>query len=510
MPRPRSEMRRIREVLRLHAELGDNLSAVAAGVGLARSTVRSYLRRAAAAKIDTGADLSDEALGAALFPSAPVDDGGRPTPDWAMIDQELRRYKHVTRKLLWLEYKAAHPEGYEFSQFKLLLSRWQKSSGRGLSMRQVHRAGESVQVDYAGDTVMVMDGGVARQAQLFVACLPCSGLIYAEATWTQGHADWLSSHIRLFSFLAGVPAKIVPDNLKVGVTHASFYDPVINASYAALIKHYGTAVVPARVKRPRDKPAVENGVLQACRWLLAPLRHHQFFSLAELNEKLGKLVAELNDKPMAAPRDGSRRSLFEAVERTALKPLPPDPYLVGEWTIGCTVNVDYHIALERNFYSVPYRLVHKVVDVFVTPTGVQIFHRGERVASHVRATARNCWTTAAEHMPAAHTAVANQTPDRMRAEAAKVGIATAAYIEHLLAGRDHIQQGVRSCLGILRLARQHPVERVEAACRWALAAGAHSSGFVEQLLKTRRAIPDPQRDDGPGLHDNVRGSDYYH
>ncbi len=204
-------MRRIREVLRLHAELGENLSAVAAGVGLARSTVRSYLRRAAAAKIDARADLSDEALGAALFPSAPVDDGGRPTPDWAVIDQELRRYKHVTRKLLWLEYKAAHPEGYEFSQFKLLLSRWQKSSGRGLSMRQVHRAGESVQVDYAGDTVMVMDGGVARQAQLFVACLPCSGLIYAEATWTQGHADWLSSHFRLFSFLAGVPAKIVSD-----------------------------------------------------------------------------------------------------------------------------------------------------------------------------------------------------------------------------------------------------------------------------------------------------------
>jgi transposase len=505
-------MRRIREVLRLHGELGDNLSAIAAGVGLARSTVRAYLLRAAAAKIDATAatGLSDEALEAALFPVAPAGDGERPTPDWAMIDQELRRHKHVTRKLLWLEYKAACPEGYEFSRFNLLLSRWQKSSGRGLSMRQVHRAGESVQVDYAGDTVTVMDGGIARQAQLFVACLPCSGLIYAEATWTQGRSDWLSSHIRLFAFLGGVPARVTIDNLKVGVTHASFYDPVINVSYAALIKHYSTAVVPARVRKPKDKPAAENGVLQAYRWLLAPLRHHQFFSLAELNEKLAKLVAELNDKPMAAPRDGSRRSLFEAVERAALKALPSEPYVLGEWTIGCTVNVDYHIAFEWNFYSVPYRLVHKVVDAFVTPTSVQIFHRGERVASHVRATGRNCWITAAEHMPPAHSAVAKQTPDWIRAEAAKIGVATAAYVERLLNGRDHIQQGVRSCLGILRMARQHPVERLEAACRRALAAGAHSSGYVEQLLKSRRPIPDPLHDDGPGLHDNLRGSSYYH
>jgi transposase len=504
-------MRRVREVLRLHAELGANLSAVAAGARLARSTVRLYLRRAAAAGIDaTRADsLSDEALEAALFIPAVVDNE-RPTPDWAAVDAELRRHKHVTRKLLWLEYKTAHPDGYEFSQFKLLLSRWQKSSGRGLSMRQVHRAGETVQVDYAGDTVGVMDAGVPRQAQIFVACLPCSGLIYAEATWTQGHADWLSSHIRLFNFLGGVPARVVPDNLKVGVTHASYYDPVINASYAALIKHYQTAVVPARVRRPKDKPGVENGVLQTYRWLLAPLRHHQFFSLAELNTKLATLVTQFNDKPMAAPRAGSRRELFDAVERAALGRLPAEPYLVGEWKIACTVNIDYHIALERNFYSVPYRLVHKVVDAFMTPTTVQLFYRSERVASHLRAAGRNIWTTVAEHMPPAHRAVANRTPERIRAEAAQIGVATATYVEHLLSGRDHIEQGVRSCLGILRLARQHPAERLEAACRWALSAGAHSSGFVEQLLKSRRAIPDPRRDDGPGLHDNVRGSDYYH
>jgi len=215
--------------------------------------VRAYLERAAAAGLDAAAaeGLSEVALEAALFPPAPAADGRM--PDWAAVDQDLRRHKHVTRKLLWLEYKTANPAGFGFSQFKLHLSQWQKASGRGLSMRQVHHAGETVQVDYAGDTVTVAEGPISREAQIFVACLPCSGLIYAEASWTQTSEDWLSAHVRLFAFLGGVPAKVVPDNLKVGVTHASYWDPVINASYAALIKHYGTAVLPARVRKPRDK-----------------------------------------------------------------------------------------------------------------------------------------------------------------------------------------------------------------------------------------------------------------
>lgn len=511
MPRPRSEMRRIREIMRLYVELGDNHSAIAAASGVSRSTVRRFLERAALAELDmaTAVTLSDEALEAALFPpKASV--STRPEPDWAEIDAELRRHRHLTRKLLWAEYKATHPDGYELSQFKERLRTWQQASGRGLAMRQVHRAGAAVQIDYAGDTVTVVEGGGTRAAQIFVACLPSSGLIWAEATWTQGCEDWLASHVRLFAFLGGVPESITVDNLKVGVTHPSYYDPVINASYTALAKHYRTAVLPARVRKPRDKAAAESAVLQVERWVLAPLRHRQFFSLAELNAAIAALVTALNDKPMAPPRQDSRRSLFEAVERTALKPLPDEPYAVGQWKIACRVNVDYHIAVERNFYSVPHRLVRKPVDVFLTPTLVQVFHRGERVASHIRAKGHNHWSTSAEHMPPAHTTVASRTPDWVRAEAAKIGVATAAYVERLLTGRDHIQQGVRSCLGILRLAAKHPAERLEAACRWALAAGAQSSGFVEQLLKSRRPIPAPVTDDGPGMHANVRGSDYYH
>jgi len=506
-------MRRIREVLRLRGLLGENLTAIASGAGLARSTVRRYLQRAdevGIGKTLAAESLSDEALEAAIFPPAPVAGASRPLPDWDYVDRELRRHKQVTRKLLWLEYRTAHPDGYEFSQFKLLLAQWQKAAGRGLSMRQIHRAGVALQIDYAGDTQTVMDGGVAREAQIFVACLPCSGLIYAEATWTQSRQDWLSSHVRLFAFIGGVSEALICDNLKVGVTHSSFYDPVINASYAELAKHYGSAVLPARVRRPRDKPSVEGSVLIVERWVLAPLRNRQFFSLAELNEAVAKLVQEINDKPMSPPREGSRRSLFVAIERAALKPLPTEPYVVGEWKIQCRVNVDYHIALDHNFYSVPFSLAHKVVDAFITPSIVQILHRGERVASHQRASGQNQWVTLAEHMPPAHAAVANQTPDWVRAEAAKVGLATAAYVERLLTSRDYVQQGVRSCLGILRLARKYPHARVERACHHALSAGVTTSGYVEHLLKSSRPIPDAPADEGVGSHANVRGARYYH
>jgi transposase len=504
-------MRRIKEVLRLWAELGPNVSAVAAGAQTSRATTRRYVERAKAAGIDAAAaaGMTDEALEAALFP--PPTEKRRPEPDWAKLDGELRRHKHVTRELLWREYKETHPDGYELSQFKLLLKAWQKASGRGLSMRQVHRAGEAVEVDYAGDTVTILDHGIERAAQIFVACLPCSGLIYAEGTWTQGQEDWLSAHVRMFAFIGGVAAKVVPDNAKVGVTHPSYWDPVINPSYAALIKHYGTAVVPARVRKPRDKPSVESSVIQAYRWLLAPLRHRQFFSLAEFNQALGERLAELNDRPMAPPRQGSRRALFETVERAALKPLPAEAFVIGAWQTDCRVNVDYHIVVDRHYlYSVPYTLVHKSVDAFVTATGVQIFHRGERVASHPRLTGAMRYATQDEHMPSAHSAVAKRTPDWVRGEAAKVGIATAAYVERLLSGRDHVEQGVRACLGILRLAGKHPKERMEAACQRALVAGVRSSRFVEDLLKTGRAIPEAVGDDGPGRHANLHPPGTFH
>jgi transposase len=503
-------MRRIREVLRLSAAMGENISAIARGGGMSRSTVREYLARAKSAGVDavSSAGMTDEALESALFP--PLAEAKRPLPDWAKVDEELRKHKHVTRKLLWLEYKAAYADGYEFSQFKLLLKAWQKSSGRGLSMRQVHRAGEAVQVDYAGDKFIIIDQGAEREVNIFVACLPCSGLIYAEGSWTQGAEDWLSAHVRLFQFIGGVPAKVVPDNLKTGVTHASYWDPVINASYAALIKHYGAVVLPARVRKPKDKPSAENGVLQAYRWLLAPLRNQKFFSLPEFNQALSARVTELNDRSMAPPREGSRRALFEAIERAALKPLPAEPYVIGEWRLRCKVNVDYHILLDRRYvYSVPHTLVHKEVDAFLTRTCVQIYYRGERVASHSRLTGQKWKATLAEHMAPAHSAIAKRTPDWLRGEAAKIGVATREYVERLLTSHEHIEQGFRSCLGILRLAGKYP-DRIETACQRALVAGARSSGFVEDLLKHGRPLPETVADGGAGNHTNLHPPGTFH
>ena len=512
MPRPRSEMRRIKEVLRLRALLGENVTAIASGAGLARSTVRSYLQRVDRAALGGMAaleEMTDEALEAALFPPPVATTAKRPLPDWDYVDQELRRHKHLTRRLLWMEYRDAHPDGYEFSQFKLLLSEWQGASGRGLSMHRTHRAGVAVEVDYAGDTVTVTDAGVAREAQIFVACLPCSGLIYAEATWSQKSHDWLSSHVRLFAFLGGVTELVVPDNLKTGVTHAAFYDPVLNASYSALLRHYGVAGLPTRVRRPRDKPSAENAVLQAYRWIMAPLRNRQFFSLSELNLAIAEQVERLNNKPLSPPKEGSRRSLFDAVERSSLRALPTAAYVVGQWKIECTVNVDYHVALDHNFYSVPFDLVRKRVDAFLTASTVQILHQGERVASHPRFAGKNHWETLAAHMPPKHSAAANQTPDYIRAEAAKVGVATAEYIERLLASREHIQQGVRSCLGVLRLSRAHSPDRLETACQRALCAGVLASGYVEHLLKSSMPTPDGSANEGMGHHANIRGPGYY-
>ncbi|CAH2603472.1 protein of unknown function [Rhodovastum atsumiense] len=273
--------------------------------------------------------LSDEELDRRLFPPRELRDMSRPLPDWEVIDRESRR-RGVTLRLLWLEYVAGQPDGYQYTQFLRHFRAWQRAS-RPTVMRQVHRAGEVLEVDYAGMTLTVMDLGVPREAQVFVACLPCSHLVYAEATWTQGQEDyWLGAHVRALTAIGGCPEKLVPDNLRSGVTDASYYDPVLNRAYQQLAQHYGIAVVPARVRRPRDKSSVEGAVKYAERWVLAPLRHRRFLSLAEANAAIAELVEAWNNRPFSPPREGSRRALFEAIERPALKPLLTEPFVIGQ------------------------------------------------------------------------------------------------------------------------------------------------------------------------------------
>ena len=509
-------MRKVKEVLRLRYDLRMSYSQIQRSCRISNGALNGLITRAGKLELTSWAqvhDLSEEALEKMLFRRA--DDGQwleqRPLPDWAEVERELRRHKHLTLKLVWGEYLQAHPGGYGFSQFCELFRRWRRSQGRGVTLRQEHRPGETLQVDYAGDTVVVMDGGQAREAQIFVACLPFSGLIYAEATWTQQVEDWLGAHVRALGYLGGVPGALVPDNLKSGVTRASFFDPVLNPSYYALARHYGTAILPTRVRKPKDKAAVESAVLQVERWILAPLRHRRFFTLAELNAALVPLREALNNRPLAPPRTGTRRAAFEADERAFLRPLPIDPYTIGRWELGRAVGADHHVIVDGHYYSVPSGLAHGRVDVFTTATLVSLFQRGERVASHPRSPVKGGHSTVLEHLPPGHRAVATRTPERVRAEAAAIGVATATYVDRLLAARRHVEQGVRAAHGVVRLASRHGAAALEQACEQALAAGVLAPRFVEGLLQAapRPTLPEAA-DGGPGEHGNVRGASYYH
>ena len=514
MPAERLLMRQVREVLRLRYACGQSGHGIAAAVGISRYTVAEYLRRAAVVGMTwpLPPELDDAALERKLFtpPGFVATEALRPQPDWVRIHTELRR-PGVTLLLLWEEYRAGQPEGYGYSRFCDLYAAWR---GRlSPTMRQTHPAGERLFVDYAGSTVDVIDAitGEVRAAHIFVAALGASNLTYAEARWSEAQADWLGCHVNAFDFLGGVPRQLVCDNLKAGVTASCRYEPGINRSYHDLAAHYGTAVVPTRVRKPRDKAKVEVAVQLVQRWVLARLRHRRFFSLAELNATIRELVDALNDRPMRHLAT-SRRALFEASERAALLPLPAEPYVYAEWR-RCRAGIDYHVELHGHWYSVPSRLVREVIEARITERTVELFHRGVRIASHLRSPLRGRHTTIPEHMPSAHRRYADWTPARLLREATAIGPSTAALVERILHAKPHPEQGFRACLGILRLVRPWGTERVEAACQRGIDIGARSYRSIVSILRNnldRAYRPQSVPDEPPIRHSNVRGGDYYH
>jgi transposase len=506
-------MRKIKEILRLRFEAGLPLRQIARSCGLGKSTVSECLARFAGAGLAWPAVLQlDEAtLEGKLYPPAPpLPTAARPLPDWAAIHRELRR-KGVTLTLLWHEYRAVHPDGFGYSWFCERYVAW--AGQLDVVMRQEHRAGEKLFVDYAGQTVEVVDRrtGEIRQAQIFVAVLGASSYTYAEATWTQRLPDWIGAHVRAFAFFGGVPELVVPDNLRSAVDKAHRYEPDINLTYQELASHYGVAVLPARVRRPRDKAKAEVGVQLVERWILAALRHRTFFSLAELNGEIARLLARLNARPFKK-LPGSRRELFEQIDRPALRPLPAEPYRFAEWKT-VRVNIDYHVEVAGHYYSVPHALVKKVLEARISEHTVECFYRGQRVASHVRSPLKGRHTTVAEHMPEAHRQYAQWTPERIIRWAEKSGPATAGVIQTILQRRAHPQQGFRSALGILRLGKGFGEERLEAACRRALQIGSCSYKSIESILRQgldRQALPAPAEPPLAIAHENIRGADYYH
>lgn len=511
MPSERLSMRRIRELLRLRFEVGLSTRLIGSSLGISKGAVGDYLQRAQVAGLGWPLpdELDDTGLERRLFPGQPPSKAPRGEPDWAVVDRELRR-KGVTRALLWQEYRADHPDGYGYAWFCEHYEAWK--ARRSPTMRQKHVGGEKVFVDYAGDTIDVTDPatGEASPMKLFVAAMGASSYVYAEARPSEGLADWIGCHVGLFAFLGGVPATIVCDNLKSGVTWVDRYEPQINRTYEDLARHYGTAVIPARPYKPRDKAKVEQAVLLAERWILARLRDQRFFSLFELNAAIAELVAELNARVMRAYRM-SRAELFAAVDAPALKPLPTEPYAYAEWSL-CRLGPDYHVEVDENWYSVPYRLIREQVDVRASDRTVEVFHKGRRVASHARVRGRRHHQTLPEHMPSSHRRHAEWTPSRMLAWAQKIGPATAGLVATIMTERPHPEQGFRSCLGILALEKSYGAARLEAACQRAAQIKARSATSVRSILKSGldRAFLEPEPDQPPLRHGNIRGRGYFH
>ena len=513
MPRPRSAMRKIREILRLALGEGFSRRQVAAATRVPAATVGDHLARARLAGLGwpLPEGMDDAQLEGHLFapPSPSLPSDLRPLPHWPTVHGELRR-KDVTLALLWMEYRERHPDGFGYSWFCQTYRRWQ--GHLDLVMRQEHRAGEKLFVDFAGQTVPITDpdSGEVWQAQLFVAVLGASSYTYAEALASQALPDWVAGHVHALEAIGGCPRILVPDNLRSAVTKAHRYEPELNRTYEEMAAHYGCAIMPSRSGKPRDKAKVEQGVLVATRWVAAALRHRTFFSLAEANAAIAERVAWLNARPFRR-LPGSRRSLFEALDRPALRPLPDRPYEYATWK-SAKVNIDYHVEVDRHWYSVPYQLVGQSCDIRVSARVVEVLHRGRRVASHPRSREQARFTTEPAHMPEAHRRHAEWTPGRIVAWAERTGPATAGLVAAIMAGRPHPEQGFRSCLGIMRLGRAYGDARLEAAAARALAIRGLSYRSVESILKNGLdGLPLPGAEPATtiGRHANVRGAGYY-
>ena len=506
-------MRTILDILRLRLDAGLSERHTARSLGVPRTTVQDYLARFRVSGLvwPLAANIDEAALEHALFTcDVPRPEARRPLPDWATIAREKKR-KGVTLHLLWQEYRNVERDGYGYSQFAELYRRWRATLDPVL--RQEYRAGERTFVDYAGMTVEVVDvtTGEVRAAQIFVAALGASNYTYVDATWTQQLPDWIASHVRMLEYVGGVTALIIPDNLKTGVTYASYYEPEINATYADFAAHYGTAILPTRVVRPRDKAKVETAVQIVEREILAPLRHHRFTSLAELNAAIRERLERLNTRPFQK-LPGTRRTLFDATDRPALRPLPPARYEYAEWR-RAKVNIDYHIAVEKHCYSVPYQLVRAIVTVRTTATMIEVLHRGTRVAAHARRHTPGGYSTDPAHRPKSHQRHLEWTPSRLVHWGQSIGPATGTVVAHILDSKPHPEQGYRACLGLFSLGKRYGDARLEAAAVRAQAAGAMTYRSIHSMLKhgLDRSPPDAVAVATrlPPTHHNVRGAAYY-
>jgi len=510
-------MRKIRDILRLRHDAGLSYRGIAQALNIGYGTVVDYLKRAAIAGLGwpIPEELGERELGRLLFPTQPVTGQRRFfEPDYLALFEELKG-KGVTRQLLWQEYRQHHPDdGYSYAQFCHRFLQWQGCQKR--SMRQNHRAGEKLFVDYCGPTMAVVnpDTGEIRDAQIFVAVLGASNYTFACASWSQKQIDWLNAHVKAFEFLGGVTEIVVPDNLKSAVRKTHRYEPDINPSYQQLAAHYQTVIIPARPYKPKDKAKAEVAVQIVERWIMARLRHQTFFTLASLNQAIALLLEDLNQRPFKK-LPGSRQSQFEQLDKPALRPLPSNPYQYTEIK-QARVHIDYHIEYDKHYYSVPHHLVKQAVEVQASEHALSVYHQGQRVATHPRSYRQGAHSTLSEHMPHSHRAMQEWSPERLLRWAADIGSQTREVVSLLLAKNKHREQSYRSILGLLSLAKKYDRERLNKACGRALLINSPTRKSVESILKQgldQVAIEAPEEATQKELnldhHDNVRGADYY-
>jgi len=503
-------MEKIREILRLKYKCKLSNRQVATSCGVSRRTVSIYYDQARKVKIEWERvkGFSDTELEQLLFRGCCCG-SEKSKPDWNYIYKELKR-PHVTRQLLWQEYKEANPDGYQYSWFSEMYNQWRKNLN--ICMRQEHRAGEKMFVDYCkGLTITDIETGKKIPTQLFVSVWGASNYTYAEASFTQEKQSWIMAHVRAFEYSGCVPRVVVPDNLKSGVSRVCKYEPDINRTYLEMARHYGTSVIPARPYRPKDKAKVEVGVLVVQRWILACLRNRTFYGLRDMNEAIRELLEKLNNREMRKLHR-SRKQMFETLDKPASLPLVRQRYEYAEWRKART-NIDYHIEVYSHYYSVPFSLVHQQVDVRSTGQTIEVFYKGQRQASHVRSYVKYKYTTSSEHMPEAHRKYLEWTPTRIIQWAEKTGAYTREVVKTILESKKHPQQAYRSCLGILRLEKYYPKQRIENASRRALKYRTCSYQSIKSILATgldkKTDFFDEQKTVISLIHENIRGQEYY-
>lgn len=516
MPAKEVSMNKFKIILRLHHESKLSQHQIAQSLKLSVGVVNKYLQRAKAANLSwpLSSELEDEGLLKKLIKSSPLNPArsSAASIDFPRLHQEMKR-KGVTQQLLWEEEIKAGTVSISYPQFSLRYRNWKAVQPK--SMRQVHRAGDKVFVDYAGPTMDIIDPktGEVIPVQIFVGVLGASNYTFAEATRSQGLADWIGSHQRMFEFFDGVPALVVPDNLRSAVTKSCRYEPDINKTYADFIDYYGTAVLPARPYKPKDKAKAENAVLIVERWIMARLRHQTFLGLAALNQAIRALLAELNQRPFKK-LPGCRQLSFATYDKPALRPLPQYPYQYMEIK-KARVHVDYHVELLGHYYSVPYAFIKKEIDLRFNAKRVECWHQGKQIALHQRSFHQGRHTTLPDHMPKAHRKHMEWTPGRFLNWAADIGEATTRLVHHLLTNKPHPEHGYRSCLGLLRLVKAVGEVRLEKACLRAMQLGTNTRRSVQSILDKKLEDQPISKQASFNLedipwHDNIRGNHYYH